>query len=65
LATALGPGGGCGRLRECVARRIDVAVHLRDQERFTEVDALVAQMRRDVDATRDALAQAAAAASRA
>ena len=45
--------------------RIEFVKRLRDQERFAEVDALVAQMRRDVDATRDALAQAAAAASRA
>ena len=45
--------------------RIEFVQRLRDQERFDEVDALVAQMRRDVEATREALAQAAAAASRA
>ena len=45
--------------------RIEFVKRLRDQERFAEVDALVAQMRRDVEATRVALAQAAASASRA
>ena len=41
--------------------RIEFVKRLRGQERFDEVDGLVAQMRRDVEATREALAQAAAA----
>ncbi len=45
--------------------RLEFVKRLRGQERFAEVDALVAQMRRDVEATREALAQAAAAAPRA
>ena len=45
--------------------RIEFVKRLRGQERFADVDALVAQMRRDVEATREALAQAAATASRA
>ena len=43
--------------------RIEFVKRLRAQERFDDVDALVAQMRRDVEAARDALAQAAATAA--
>ncbi len=45
--------------------RIEFVKRLRGQERFDDVDALAAQMRRDVEATREALAQAAAASARA
>ena len=53
--TDLRPPGGDGDLYDEPAR-VSFVVHLRDEQRFDSVDKLVAQIGRDVEATRAALA---------